>query len=81
MSSLPARPSARKLQFATLAAAVALSLAFSPVTGVSPAYAQSNSPLAATLPSFAPLVKKVMPAVVNVSATLKPGTAIEYQRC
>jgi serine protease Do len=75
MSSLPARSSARKLQFATLAAGVALSLAFSPITGVAPAYAQSNSPLTATLPSFAPLVKKVMPAVVNVSATLKPGTA------
>ncbi|HWE71956.1 MAG TPA: DegQ family serine endoprotease, partial [Stellaceae bacterium] len=75
MSSLPARSSAPKLRLATLVAGVALSLAFSPVTGVAPAHAQSNSPLAAALPSFAPLVKKVMPAVVNVSATLKPGTA------
>jgi serine protease Do len=72
MSSLPSR----KLRLATFAAGVALSLAFSPIAGtVSPAYAQSNSPLAAALPSFAPLVKKVMPAVVNVSATLKAGAA------
>ncbi len=61
------------LRFATLAAGVALSLAVGPVAGLSPALAQSGSPLAAQLPSFAPLVKKVMPAVVNVSATLKPG--------
>ncbi len=75
MSSLPTRSSAPKLRLATFAAGVALSLAFSPLAGVSPAYAQSNSPPAAALPSFAPLVKKVMPAVVNVSATLKAGAA------
>jgi serine protease Do len=75
MSSFPSRPSAPTLRLATFAAGVALSLAFSPIAGVSPAYAQSNSPLAAALPSFAPLVKKVMPAVVNVSATLKPGAS------
>jgi serine protease Do len=75
MSSLPSRSSIHTLRLATLAAGVALSLAFSPLAGVSPAYAQSNSPLAAALPSFAPLVKKVMPAVVNVSATLKPGAS------
>jgi serine protease Do len=75
MPALPSRSPARTLRFGTFAAAVALSLAFSPIAGVSPAYAQSNSPMAAALPSFAPLVKKVMPAVVNVSATLKPGSA------
>ncbi|HXE27954.1 MAG TPA: DegQ family serine endoprotease [Stellaceae bacterium] len=75
MSSHPPRSSIHTLRFATLAAGVALSLAFSPIAGVSPAYAQSSSPIAAALPSFAPLVKKVMPAVVNVSATLKPGAS------
>ena len=75
MSLLPTRSPVHTLRLATLAAGVALSLAFSPLAGVSPAYAQSNSPLAAALPSFAPLVKKVMPAVVNVSATLKPGAS------
>jgi serine protease Do len=75
MSSLPPRSPVHTLRLATLAAGVALAVAFSPLAGVSPAFAQSNSPLAAALPSFAPLVKKVMPAVVNVSATLKPGAA------
>jgi serine protease Do len=75
MPALPSRSPARTVRLATFAAGVALSLAFSPIAGVAPAYAQSNSPLAAALPSFAPLVKKVMPAVVNVSATLKPGSA------
>ena len=75
MSSLPTRSRVHTLRLATFTAGVALSLAFSPLTGASPAYAQSNSPLAAALPSFAPLVKKVMPAVVNVSATLKAGAS------
>ena len=45
MSSLPTRSSARyAAPRRTFAAGVALSLAFSPLAGVSPAYAQSNSP-------------------------------------
>ena len=75
MSSLSPRSPVHTLRLATLAAGVALAVAFSPLAGVSPAFAQSSSPIAAALPSFAPLVKKVMPAVVNVSATLKPGAA------
>jgi serine protease Do len=71
MSSLgtPISPTQR-LRFATLAAGVALALAFSPLARAADTAAPA-SPLAAALPSFAPLVKKVMPAVVNISATLK----------
>jgi serine protease Do len=36
----------------------------------------SNTPLVTNLPSFTPLVKKVTPAVVNISATLKPGAQL-----
>ncbi|HXS38890.1 MAG TPA: DegQ family serine endoprotease [Stellaceae bacterium] len=35
----------------------------------------ADAPLVSGLPSFAPLVKKVMPAVVNVSAVEGPGAA------
>ena len=62
-------PAANRLRFATFAASVALALAFSPLAlADTPATA---SPMAAALPSFSPLVKKVMPAVVNVSANLR----------
>ena len=73
MSSLPPRSSVRPLRLATLAAGVALALAFSPLAQADTAPAGANSPLVGALPSFSPLVKKVMPAVVNISATLKPG--------
>ena len=76
MSSLPARSSAFKLRLATFGAGVALALAFSPLAQAQDAPTTVNSPLAAALPSFSPLVKKVMPAVVNVSATLKPGADV-----
>jgi len=68
-SGTPVSP-AQRLRFATLAAGVALALAFSPLARAADTAAPA-SPLAAALPSFAPLVKKVMPAVVNISATLK----------
>ena len=74
MSPLSTRSPAFKLRLATAAAGVALALAFGPLAQAETVPAGSASPLAAALPSFAPLVKKVMPAVVNVSATLKPGT-------
>ncbi|HLI21697.1 MAG TPA: DegQ family serine endoprotease [Stellaceae bacterium] len=75
MPSLPARSSIHKLRLATFGAGVALALAFSPMAQAqtAPLPASGSSPLVGALPSFAPLVKKVMPAVVNVSATLKPG--------
>jgi serine protease Do len=74
MSSLPARLSTHRLRLATFGAGVALALAFSPLAQAQTAPpADAASPLVGALPSFSPLVKKVMPAVVNVSATLKPG--------
>ncbi len=74
MSSRPMIYAGKPLRFASFAAAVALSLAFSPLAQAdTPAPA---SPLAAALPSFSPLVKKVLPAVVNISATSKPGAAL-----
>jgi serine protease Do len=72
MSSLPARSSAPKLRLATLAAGIALAIAFSPLAQADTA-PPAASPLVGALPSFSPLVKKVMPAVVNISAALKPG--------
>jgi serine protease Do len=69
-------PAGQRLRFATLAAGVALALAFSPLADAADTAAPSTAPLAATLPSFAPLVKKVLPAVVNISATQKAGAAM-----
>ena len=74
MSSPTLISAGRHLRFATFAAGVALALAFSPLARAADTPA-ANSPLAAALPSFAPLVKKVMPAVVNISATLKQDAA------
>jgi serine protease Do len=77
MSLLPARPPKQPLRFATLAAGVALALATAPVSA---SWAQADtpatSPIAGALPSFSPLVKKVMPAVVNISANIKPGADV-----
>jgi serine protease Do len=70
MSSPTLISTGRHLRFATFAAGVALALAFSPLAHAADTSA-TNSPMAAALPSFAPLVKQVMPAVVNISATLK----------
>ena len=72
MSSLPVLSIGKPLRFATMAAGVALALAISPLASVQ---AQAQTGAAVALPSFSPLVKKVMPAVVNVSASLKAGAA------
>jgi serine protease Do len=72
MSSRSILYAGKQLRFATFAAGIALSLAFSPLAHATDS-AQSTLSPAAVLPSFAPLVKKVMPAVVNISATLKQG--------
>jgi serine protease Do len=64
----------RRLRFATFGAAVALSLAFG--TSLPTYAAAADAPLVTGLPSFAPLIKKVMPAVVNVSATLKSDATL-----
>jgi serine protease Do len=64
------RPSGR-LSATAFAAGMGLCLA---VTPWAPARAEtSTSPIALQLPSFAPLVKKVMPAVVNISVQEKAG--------
>src|ERR1700757_3917593 len=68
-------PAGQRLRFATFAAGVALALAFSPLAQAADT-ATPASPIAQALPSFSPLVKKVMPAVVNISATQKPGAPI-----
>lgn len=73
MSSRSNIPAGQRLRFATFAASIALALAFSPLANAETAL--PNSPASLALPSFAPLVKKVMPAVVNISATMKPGAA------
>jgi serine protease Do len=65
-------------------ALVAASLAIAhapPVFAQTPAAAtdrSSNTPVVAGLPSFAPLVKQVLPAVVNISATQKSGTVERF---
>src|SRR5271170_6095047 len=60
----------RKAHVATLAASVALALVLAPIVGVEIGRAQtpsSSSASLAAMPSMAPLVKMVMPAVVNIS--------------
>ena len=64
-TSFSRRPAAR-LRLPAFAAALALSLTLAPL-----AMAQSSAIVA--LPSFAPIVKQVMPAVVNISVTEKAG--------
>jgi serine protease Do len=65
----------RRVRAAALATSVGIGLALSPL-----AWAETSLPPAAagqpilSLPSFAPMVKKVMPAVVNISVTEKAGT-------
>jgi len=72
MLSRPFPKAGRELRFTALAAAFALALTGAPLAQAETA--SPTAPLAASLPSFAPLVKKVMPAVVNISASLKPGS-------
>jgi len=78
--SSPSPPSYRRLRVATLAASAALMLVFAPLAGAQQTQ-QPASPASVALPSFAPIVKKVMPAVVNISVTEKAGqgTIIEDQ--
>ena len=73
----PPRASAfRRVRAAALATSVGLGLALAPF-----AWAETQTPApqvtsqSAALPSFAPLVKKVLPAVVNISVTEKANAA------
>jgi serine protease Do len=74
MSLHPKKNIGWRLRLATSVAAVAFALTMSPIA--SP-LAQADTPAApaplVSVPSFAPLIKKVMPAVVNISAIDKPG--------
>jgi serine protease Do len=81
------RCSRHRARLAALAGGVALSLLVSPLiaaeTAAPPAAldrsAAAQSAAATPLPSFGPLVKKVMPAVVNISVTMKDGQGLEEQ--
>ncbi len=80
--SLPSCRTQPRLSFATYAAVAALTLVVGPLAqgdAAPPPSLSANVPIVSNLPSFAPLVKKVMPAVVNISATLKPGAQINDQ--
>jgi serine protease Do len=60
-----------RIRIAALAAATALSFAFVPGAGAQ--VSAPAAPVIVQLPTLAPLVKKVLPAVVNVSVSMKPG--------
>jgi serine protease Do len=64
----------RRVRAAALATAVGIGLALPPLAWAETAVAPDPTPATMSLPSFAPLVKKVMPAVVNISVTERAGT-------
>ena len=64
---------ARRIRLAALAAGAALSFAFVPGAGAQ--VSAPTAPVIVQLPTLAPLVKKVLPAVVNVSVSMKAGAA------
>jgi serine protease Do len=73
-----------RARLAALAGGVALSLVASPIFAATPAMpdrsAAASTSAITSLPSFTPLVKKVMPAVVNISVVMKgPGPVSEEQ--
>ena len=74
----------RRVRAAALATTVGFSLAFAPLAWAEttpPApMAQAQAPAAMPLPSFAPLAKHVLPAVVNISVTEKPGTPTDDEQ-
>jgi serine protease Do len=85
---LPSSSIARhRARLAALAGGVALSLLVAPVlaaeTAAPPATLDrsvaAESAAVTSLPSFGPLVKKVMPAVVNISVTMKDGQGLEQK--
>src|SRR5580658_2380399 len=64
----------RRVRAAALATAVGIGLALPPLAWAETTLAPNPTPATVSLPSFAPLVKKVMPAVVNISVTERAGT-------
>ena len=76
---LPRQGRARPpLRFATFAAAAALAVGAG-VIAQAETPPSATPPLAGSLPSFSPLVKKVMPAVVNISAEMNAGAELSDQ--
>ena len=86
MLSQISRPKAtspfRRIRAAALATSVGFGLALAPMAWaeVAPAPLTQSAPTV-QLPSFAPLVKKVTPAVVNISVTEKAGSAGDLESC
>jgi len=76
-SPQPTAAGYRRIRAAALATSVGLSLALAPLASAQTAAAPQGLHEAAALPSFAPLVKKVLPAVVNISVTEKANAPDE----
>ena len=66
---------AKPIRLTALAAATALTLVFAPGAGAQ--ISAPGAPVIVQLPTLAPLVKKVLPAVVNVSVSMKAGAAAD----
>ena len=83
MSPRPQASAFRRVRAAALATSLGLGLALAPLawaeTAAPAPLPQMSSP-SAPLPSFAPLVKKVLPAVVNISVTEKANAPEEDEQ-
>jgi serine protease Do len=71
----PKTSALRRARAAALATSIGLSLALAPFAWADTPAPPPLTAQAAALPSFAPLVKKVLPAVVNISVLEKPTAA------
>ncbi len=78
MTDREPNPRRRPMGRTLLLLGLSTSLAFGPLA---PAFAQApiSAPLNQDLPSFSPIVDKVLPAVVNISVVQKPGAASDDQ--
>ncbi|MGH9205708.1 MAG: trypsin-like peptidase domain-containing protein, partial [Acidimicrobiales bacterium] len=66
----------RRVRAGVFAAGLGLSLVLVPYISIPGAHAQDAGPAASvTLPSLSPIVKKVMPAVVNISVIERAGAS------
>src|SRR5882757_996066 len=79
------QPWLKKARVAVLGFGLGATLAMSPLVWAQTPPADNSNSAAQTLAvpqqSFAPLVKKVLPAVVNISVTEKPGSSRPRPRC
>ena len=69
----------RRIRAAALATSVGLGLALTPLAFAEISAPQNVAPVV-SLPSFAPMVKKVLPAVVNISVTEKANAPAEDEQ-